>query len=229
VLARRTVSLEERILQKNDALAMKNRGFFSGRGVLAWNIVSSPGSGKTALLERLIRDFAGSPPLHVIEGDQATDNDARRIRDAGARAVQINTGAVCHLDAAMVAKGVAELAPSHGSIVAIENVGNLVCPALFDLGEATRAALVSVTEGDDKPHKYPHIFRSSDVMIVSKMDLLPHVPFDVDACVHRAKEVNPRLRVFRVSSTRGDGIAELSSWLREELARAVRGEPTARL
>jgi hydrogenase nickel incorporation protein HypB len=218
------MSLEERILQKNDALAAKNRGFFEGRGVFAWNMVSGPGSGKTALLERLIREFKGTPEMHVIEGDQETDNDARRIRDAGARAIQINTGATCHLDAAMVAKGVSELSPKHGSIIAIENVGNLVCPALFDLGEGSRVTLISVTEGDDKPHKYPHVFRSSDVMIVSKMDLLPHVPFDVDGCVRRAREVNPRLRVFRVSAANGEGIGEVAAWLREELAKALRGE-----
>ncbi len=222
------VRLERDILAKNDALAARNRGYFEGRGVFALNLVSGPGAGKTSLLERTIRDFAGTPPLLVVEGDQATDNDAARIRAAGARAVQINTGAVCHLDASMVAHAVRELAPPSGSIVAIENVGNLVCPSMFDLGESARIAVLSVTEGDDKPHKYPHIFRSSDVLVVNKIDLLPHVRFDVAACVARAREVNAKLRVFQVSATRGDGLEELYAWLRGEVASVgARGEAHA--
>jgi len=173
------------------------------------------------LLERTIRDVGKELTIHVIEGDQATDRDAQRIRNAGARAVQVNTGTGCHLDAAMVSRAIDELAPPRGALVAIENVGNLVCPALFDLGERLKVVVTSVTEGDDKPIKYPHMFRASDVMVISKVDLLPHVEFDVDRCIELATSVNPRMLVFRVSATRGDGLGAFHAWLRGQ---AVAGD-----
>jgi hydrogenase nickel incorporation protein HypB len=186
--------------------------------VFAVNFVSSPGAGKTTLLERAIRDLGDRLPIAVIEGDQATDRDARRIRAAGARAVQINTGAGCHLDAAMVARAMADIEPARGSLLAIENVGNLVCPALFDLGERLKVVVSSVTEGDDKPIKYPAMFRASDVAVLNKIDLLPYVEFDVAAFTDRVREINHRARVFVVSATRGDGLPDFYSWLGAEIA-----------
>ena len=214
------VALEARILAKNDALAEKNRAWFAGREILALNLVSSPGSGKTTLLERTIRDLKGALPLFVIEGDQATANDGERIRAAGAPAVQVNTGAGCHLEADMVARGLAELKPSAGSVVMIENVGNLVCPALFDLGERAKVVILSVTEGEDKPLKYPHMFKAASVMILNKTDLLPHVDFDVPRCIANARQVNPDIVVMQLSARTGEGFDAWSAWLRGEAAAA---------
>ena len=211
------VELEAQILAKNDMLAAKNRGWFAGREILALNLVSSPGSGKTTLLERTIRDLSGRMPISVIEGDQATANDGERIRAAGAAAVQVNTGAGCHLEADMIAKGLAELKPAFGSIVMIENVGNLVCPAMFDLGERAKVVILSVTEGDDKPLKYPHMFRAAEIMVINKIDLLPHVDFDVDAAIANARTVNPEIVPLRVSAKSGEG---LDAWY-ERLDRYV--------
>ena len=199
------VALEAHILAKNDALAARNRGWFAGREILALNLVSSPGSGKTTLLERTIRDLKGKMLISVIEGDQATANDGNRIRAAGAAAVQVNTGAGCHLEADMIARGLAELKPATGSVVMIENVGNLVCPALFDLGEHAKVVILSVTEGDDKPLKYPHMFKAAAVMIINKTDLLPYVDFDVSAAVNNALTVNPSVVTFQVSAKTGEG------------------------
>lgn len=207
----KVMTLEARVLEKNDRLAAENRGWLKGRGVLAYNLVSSPGAGKTTLLERTIRELGGS--IFVVEGDQATSRDADRIRETGARAVQVNTGTGCHLDAHMVAHALEELDPPRGATVFIENVGNLVCPALFDLGERAKVVVASVTEGDDKPLKYPHMFRASRLMLLNKIDLLPHVSFDVERCVRFAREVNPSIEVLPVSATRGDGIAEWLAWL----------------
>jgi hydrogenase nickel incorporation protein HypB len=212
----RTLRLEQEILAKNNRLAERNRGWLAGRNILALNLVSSPGAGKTTLLERTIRDLGGEFPIHVIEGDQETDHDARRIQAAGCRVVQINTGTGCHLDAAMLARGLQQLDPPLNAVVLIENVGNLVCPALFDLGERAKVVIVSVTEGDDKPLKYPHMFRASAVVLLNKIDLLPYVPFDVDRCLERARQVNPGLRTFLVSATRGDGLADWYAWLRAQ-------------
>ena len=192
-LSAEVVALETRILAKNDALAQKNRAWFKGREILALNLVSSPGAGKTSLLERTIRDLSHELRLFVIEGDQATAYDGERIRAAGAPAVQVNTGSGCHLEADMIARGLKELRPSAGSIVMIENVGNLVCPALFDLGEGAKVVILSVAEGDDKPLKYPHMFRAADLMILNKIDLLPHVDFDVSRAIANAAQVNPAI------------------------------------
>ncbi|WP_095090131.1 hydrogenase nickel incorporation protein HypB [Mesorhizobium sophorae] len=214
------VELEAQILAKNDMLAAKNRGWFAGREILALNLVSSPGSGKTTLLERTIRDLKDRMPISVIEGDQATANDGERIRAAGAAAVQVNTGAGCHLEADMIAKGLAELKPAVGSVVMVENVGNLVCPAMFDLGERAKVVILSVTEGDDKPLKYPHMFRAAEIMVINKTDLLPHVDFNVEEAIANAQTVNPQIRAIQVSAKTGDGLASWYDWLQGEAAQA---------
>jgi len=210
----RRIRVEQELLAKNSMLAERNRGWFSGRGVVAFNLVSSPGAGKTTLLERTIRELKRS--IAVIEGDQATSRDAERIRATGARAVQVNTGAGCHLDAAMIAKALPELDPPRGSIVAIENVGNLVCPALFDLGERAKVLLASVTEGDDKPLKYPHMFRAATLILLSKIDLAPHVPFDRGQFSAAVKTINPRARVLEVSALTGAGLDAWYGWLEDQ-------------
>ncbi len=215
------IILEAQILAKNNVLAERNRGWFEGREILALNLVSSPGAGKTTLLERTIRDLAGEIPISVIEGDQATAIDGERIRAAGADAVQVNTGAGCHLEADMVSRGLAELKPPSGSVVMIENVGNLVCPAMFDLGERAKIVILSVTEGEDKPIKYPHMFAAAKVMVLNKIDLLPHLDYDVEAAVANARTVNPAMVVLRLSARTGEGMAEWYQWLRAE-AVAVR-------
>jgi hydrogenase nickel incorporation protein HypB len=211
-----TVRLETDVLAKNNRLAERNRGWFAGRNIFALNLMSAPGAGKTTLLERTIADLKDELVIAVIEGDQETINDAERIRATGCRVVQINTGTGCHLDAVMLEKGLQQLDPPANSIVLIENVGNLVCPALFDLGERSRVVIASVTEGDDKPIKYPHMFRQSEVMILNKIDLLPYVPFNVDRCLAYAREVNPQIRIIQVSALRGDGLEEWYDWVRHQ-------------
>ena len=211
-----TVRLETDVLAKNNRLAERNRGWFAGRNIFALNLMSAPGAGKTTLLERTITDLKNELAISVIEGDQETINDAERIRATGCRVVQINTGTGCHLDAVMLEKGLQQLDPPVNSVVMIENVGNLVCPALFDLGERSRVVIASVTEGDDKPIKYPHMFRQSEVMILNKIDLLPYVPFNVDRCVAYAREVNPQIRIIQVSALRGDGLGEWYDWIRHQ-------------
>lgn len=211
-----TVRLEHEILAKNRRTAVDNRGWFTQRAILALNLVSSPGAGKTTLLERTLRDLGEELPCAVIEGDQETHRDAERIRATGTKAVQINTGTGCHLDADMVRRGLWQLEPPPGSLVVIENVGNLVCPALFDLGEHHKVLIFSITEGEDKPLKYPHMFRAADVLILNKIDLLPYVPFDLQRCLDYVQQVNPRLRTFQVSATRGDGLPQWYDWLREQ-------------
>ncbi|HZT87777.1 MAG TPA: hydrogenase nickel incorporation protein HypB [Stellaceae bacterium] len=214
------VELEARILAKNDALAQKNRGWFAGREILALNLVGAPGAGKTALIERTIAELGGEPPLFVVEGDQATANDAERIRAAGAPVVQLNTGTGCHLDAAMVARGLSELRPPSGSAVLIENVGNLVCPALFDLGEHAKVVLFSVTEGEDKPIKYPHMFNAAGLVVLSKIDLLPHLDFSVGRALDHVRAVNPDAAIVQLSARTGEGVAEWCAWLRRQAAAA---------
>ena len=207
----RTVILEQKVLAKNDRLAALNREWLAERGVLAINLMSSPGAGKTTLLERSARELGGR--LAVIEGDQETTLDASRIKAAGAAVVQINTGAGCHLDAAMVADGLSVLDPPGGSILVIENVGNLVCPALFDLGEAAKVVISSVTEGADKPAKYPNMFRQADLVLLNKTDLLPYVDFDVRAHAADLRRVSPASLMLQVSAATGDGLSAWYDWL----------------
>lgn len=204
------VTLETAVLARNDLQAARNRGWFEGRGVVALNLVSSPGAGKTTLLEATILALGGRIPVTVIEGDQQTANDAARIRAAGARAIQINTGAGCHLEADMVARAAAELAPGKGSILMIENVGNLVCPAMFDLGERMKVAVISTPEGEDKPLKYPHMFRAAQLVVINKIDLAPHVDFDEAACRANIASVNPDARIMTLSARTGQG---MDAWL----------------
>jgi hydrogenase nickel incorporation protein HypB len=210
----RMVKIERDILAKNNDYAGQNRRYFSEHGIFALNLVSSPGSGKTTLLVKTITALNGAQSLAVIEGDQQTDNDAARIRAAGAPALQINTGKGCHLDAHMVGQAMQRLALNDDSLLLIENVGNLVCPAGFDLGEAHKVVIFSVTEGEDKPLKYPDMFRAADLMLLSKCDLLPHLDFDADLAVANARRVNPDIRVIRVSASSGEGLEEWQEWIK---------------
>src|SRR5437016_10540736 len=214
--ATRTLVLEQAVLARNDVLAEANRTWFRGRQILALNLMSSPGAGKTTLLERTITDLSAELDLAVVEGDQETLLDAERIRATGCKVVQINTGAGCHLDADMVARGLKVLEPRPGSVLLIENVGNLVCPAMFDLGERAKVVIMSVTEGQDKPLKYPQMFRAAELMVLNKVDLLPYVQFDPERCITYARQVNPKLEVVSVSATRGDGLDAWYDWLRDQ-------------
>ncbi len=232
----RMVSIERDILSRNDDFAADNRSWLAGRGILALNLVSSPGSGKTSLLVRTISALQAMPqavPVSVVEGDQQTSFDAERIRATGAPALQINTGKGCHLDAQMVGRALTRLAPSEGSVLLVENVGNLVCPAAFDLGEAAKVVVLSVTEGEDKPLKYPDMFAAASLMLINKIDLLPHLSFDMDKTIDFALRVNPRLQVIPLSATSGEGFDAWLAWLlaRREEARAgvsAPAEPEAR-
>lgn len=207
-----TVVLEQKVLSRNDELAEHNREWLGEHDIHAVNLMSSPGSGKTTLLECTVRE-AGIP-LSVVEGDQETVFDAERIRATGCRVVQVNTGAGCHLDADMLHTALHRLAPPDHSVVMIENVGNLVCPALFDLGEHTRAVVMSVTEGADKPLKYPHMFRTADVVLLNKIDLAPYVDFDEAAFAAAVGQVRGEVDILRLSATRGDGMTGWYRWLR---------------
>lgn len=222
----RMVKIEQDILGKNNQFANDNRTYFNDHGILALNLVSSPGSGKTSLLTRSIRELLGEFSVSVIEGDQQTSNDADRIRATGVKAIQINTGKGCHLDAHMVGHAVESLAPVFGSILFIENVGNLVCPAAFDLGEAHKVVILSVTEGEDKPIKYPDLFYAADIMLLNKIDLLPYLEFDIEKCVAYARQVNPRIEIVQVSAKSGEGMFAFYDWIRA--ARQVRfaGKPS---
>jgi len=215
-IADRTVVLEQQILAKNASLASRNRGWLEGRGVFAINLMSSPGADKTTLLERTIDELADEIDVFVIEGDQETPLDAERIRASGRPVVQVNTGAGCHLDADMINDALHRLDPARGSLLVIENVGNLVCPALFDLGEARRVVLTSVTEGADKPLKYPHMFRGADLVLVNKIDLLPYVDFDLDRFGAMLRELNPLVPVRSVIATSGNGVQPWLEWVREQ-------------
>lgn len=215
----RIIQIETDILSKNDRHAEKNRAYFARNGIFALNFVSSPGSGKTSLLVRTIEALKDRLAIGVIEGDQQTSNDAARIRETGAPAIQINTGKGCHLDAHMVGHAVEDLSPKPGSVLFIENVGNLVCPAAFDLGEAHKVAVLSVTEGEDKPLKYPDMFAAADLMILNKSDLLPHLDFNVGLCIANALRVNPRLQTLIVSARTGEGMEAFYAWLEASAAR----------
>jgi hydrogenase nickel incorporation protein HypB len=211
--ATETISLEQKVLAKNDALAETNRKWLAQRNILAFNVTSSPGAGKTTLLERTIRELSARHPVSVIEGDQETLLDAERIRATGCRVVQVNTGAGCHLDAEMTHRALEALQPEADSVVFIENVGNLVCPALFDLGEQTKVVVISVTEGADKPLKYPHMFSAAGLIIINKTDLLPYVEFDLDVCAAYARSVNPTVEVLPMSAKTGDGMDAWYAWI----------------
>ncbi len=215
--AERTIELQQKVLAKNDELADGNRQWLRERSILAVNLMSSPGAGKTTLLEATMRGMTGRASISVVEGDQETALDASRILAAGSKVVQVNTGVGCHLDAEMVARALRQLDPPSGSVVMIENVGNLVCPALFDLGEQARVVLASVTEGADKPLKYPHMFRQADLVLLNKTDLLPYVDFDVREYASGLRKVAPDALFLQVSATNGDGMQAWFDWLRRRI------------
>lgn len=205
---RREIQVEVDVLQQNNLLAERNRGFFEAKNIRVLNLVSSPGSGKTTLLEKTIREHKKKADFYVIEGDQQTMNDANRIEAAGAPVVQINTGNGCHLDADMINKAVKKLQPSDDAVLFIENVGNLVCPSLFDLGETKRVVIMSITEGEDKPIKYPNMFQSSDICIINKMDLLPYLDFDLEKMKDYARRVKPGMEFIELSVKTGKGMEQ---------------------
>lgn len=219
----RMIQLEHDILAKNNSYAAENRSFFSNHGILALNLVSSPGSGKTALLVKTIELLGDRLKSYVVEGDQQTSADAERIRATGAPAIQINTGKGCHLDGHMVGHAVEHLAPGDGSVLFIENVGNLVCPAAFDLGEAHKVVILSVTEGEDKPLKYPDMFAASDLVLINKTDLLPYLDFDVDVAIANARKVNPAIKILQVSARSGEGMEAWIAWLSAARAMVLAG------
>ncbi|MCX7892469.1 MAG: hydrogenase nickel incorporation protein HypB [Burkholderiales bacterium] len=216
----RMLTIEQDILAKNDAYAARNREWLADRGIFALNLVSSPGSGKTTLLVRTIEALRGAVELTVIEGDQQTTHDADRVRATGVRAIQINTGKGCHLDAHMVGRALERLAPPDDSVLMIENVGNLVCPSSFDLGEAHKVVVLSVTEGEDKPLKYPDMFHAASLMLLNKIDLLPYLDFDVDACLANARRVNAKMAILPVSARTGQGMEEWLAWVVQGAQRA---------
>lgn len=209
----RLINIEQDLLSKNSAYAMQNRAYFIQHKVLALNLVSSPGSGKTTLLVETIKALKNRFPIAVIEGDQQTEHDADRIRTTGTPAVQINTGRACHLDAQSIGHALNELEIQNNSLLAIENVGNLVCPSSFDLGEAHKVVVLSVTEGEDKPLKYPDMFHAADLMLINKTDLLPYVDFDIRRCIEYAKRINPDIEIISLSSTQGENFSEWKDWL----------------
>ncbi|MFZ1530272.1 MAG: hydrogenase nickel incorporation protein HypB [Ferruginibacter sp.] len=215
---RTIIEVGKDILYENNMLAQRNRGYFEAKNMLALNLVSSPGSGKTSLLERTLTDLKGQMSFYVIEGDQQTNHDAERIHATGTKVSQINTGKGCHLDAHMVLHVLQEMKPAANSVMFIENVGNLVCPAMFDLGETKRVVVMSVTEGEDKPVKYPDMFHSSQLCIINKIDLLPYVPFNIEKANAFAKQVNPQLEIIELSCTSGQGVEQWYEWLKLNLA-----------
>ena len=215
----RIVQIERDILSKNNDYARANRASFARQGIFAINLVSSPGSGKTTLLVRTITDLSSEVPIAVIEGDQETSNDAERIRATGVPAVQVNTGRGCHLDAHMVGHAAEDLKPPNSSVLFVENVGNLVCPAAFDLGEAARVVVFSVTEGEDKPIKYPDMFASADLVIINKIDLLPHLQYDIGKAEDYVRKVNNKAKIIKLSATDGQGMDSWYGWLKASRAR----------
>ncbi|WP_269935601.1 hydrogenase nickel incorporation protein HypB [Serratia liquefaciens] len=214
---RRMLEIETRVLDKNDRLAERNRQYFAEQRILALNLVSSPGSGKTTLLTETLLRLRGARECAVVEGDQQTTNDAERIRATGVPAIQVNTGKGCHLDAQMVHEAAQRLELKPCSLLFIENVGNLVCPASFDLGERHKVAVLSVTEGEDKPLKYPHMFAAARLMLLNKVDLLPYLKFDLDACIANARQVNPDIEIITLSATQGEGMDQWMAWLERQL------------
>lgn len=218
---KKVVDVEQDVLHQNNLLAQRNRGYFEAKNILALNLVSSPGSGKTTLLEKTLSDLKTELSCYVIEGDQQTNNDADRIHATGTPVVQINTGKGCHLDAHMILHALQHMKPKENAVMFIENVGNLVCPAMFDLGESSRVVIASVTEGDDKPLKYPDMFHSSQICIINKIDLLPYVPFSVEAFKENARKINPSLTFFEVSAYKGDGLSAWYNWLKQKAEQPV--------
>ena len=218
----RVIQIERDILGKNNRLAADNRARFLADDLLVFNLVSSPGAGKTSLLVRAVSELKGNGPVGVIEGDQQTSNDAERIRATGAPAIQVNTGKGCHLDAAMVGEAYRRLPPLKGGILFIENVGNLVCPAAFDLGEACKIVVFSTTEGEDKPLKYPDMFAASSLMLINKIDLAPVLDFDLAQTIEYARRVNPKIEVLTVSARTGEGLSAFYAWIRKQSARQRR-------
>jgi hydrogenase nickel incorporation protein HypB len=214
--ASKEIQLEIDVLSKNNLKAQHNRGYFEALNICALNLVSSPGSGKTSLLEKTIRELKNDIDFYIIEGDQQTSNDADRIHAAGAPVVQINTGNGCHLDAEMISTATKQMKPDSGSVLFIENVGNLVCPSMFDLGESSRVVVISTTEGDDKPEKYPTMFQTAQLCIINKTDLLPYVDFDVEAAKKHALQVNKDLEFITLSVKTGEGMDEWYNWLKEK-------------
>lgn len=212
----RLVQLEKDVLGKNKRYAAKNRQYLQQHEIFALNIISSPGSGKTSLLTATIDGLKDQLDINVIEGDQSSELDAERIRSSGTKAIQINTGKGCHLDAHQVGHAIEDLNPADKGVLFIENVGNLVCPAPFDLGEAYKVVMLSVTEGEDKPLKYPDIFYAADLMIINKIDLLPYVDFNMDQCIAYAKQINPNLITIKLSATKGDGLSEWAQWIKTQ-------------
>ena len=210
----RVIPLGTHLLAKNNQLAAENRAWFAEQRICFLNLVSSPVSGKTKLLEKTLSDLQGELPIAVVEGDQATLHDAERIRTSGCEVIQINTGKGCHLEADMLRRGVDQLRLQESSLLFVENVGNLVCPALFDLGEWAKVVILSVTEGEDKPLKYPHMFRAAQLMLLNKVDLLPYLQFDLERCLKAALEINPTLKILQVSATTGEGMEEWYDWVR---------------
>jgi len=221
----RMIQLEQDILSKNNAYADANRRYFQDRAIFVLNLVSSPGSGKTTLLVETLKRLSSSRKCYVIEGDQQTTNDADRIRETGVEALQINTGKGCHLDGHMVGHAVEHLSPADGGCIFIENVGNLVCPAAFDLGEAHKVAILSVTEGEDKPLKYPDMFAAADLMLLNKSDLLPHLDFDVSAAMENARKVNPNIKILTVSARTGEGLDHWLQWIEAARLMNLAGHP----
>ncbi len=215
------VQVEMDILSKNNGCAAENRSFFSKKGILALNLVSSPGSGKTSILETSLTVLKDKISLKVIEGDQQTTQDADRINKTGVQALQVNTGKGCHLDAHMIGHTFDALNIEEDSLLFIENVGNLVCPAAFDLGEYCKVVILSVTEGEDKPLKYPDMFAASDLMLLNKVDLLPHLNFDVEKCINFARQVNPKIQILQTSATSGEGMDKWYSWLKAQMSSVI--------
>ncbi|QFT29014.1 hydrogenase nickel incorporation protein HypB [Roseibium porphyridii] len=221
----RMIQLEQDILSKNNSYANANRRHFAERAIFALNLVSSPGSGKTTLLVETLKRLSKSRHCYVVEGDQQTSNDADRIRETGVTAVQINTGKGCHLDGHMVGHAIEHMSPCDGSLIFIENVGNLVCPAAFDLGEAHKVVILSVTEGEDKPIKYPDMFAAADLMLLNKSDLLPHLDFDVEAAKENALRVNPNITILTVSARTGEGFDHWLTWIKAARTMKLAGHP----
>lgn len=212
----REISIKQEILHKNNSIAQHNREYLDSLGIFTMNWISAPGSGKTALLESLIKQYGLALSMFVIEGDQQTDNDARRIQQAGAAALQINTGAACHLDAEMIHQALHRAQLQGKRLLIIENVGNMVCPTAYDLGENLKVAVISCPEGEDKPAKYPDLILAADVLLINKIDLIPYLDFNLERCIELARKVNPQIAIFPVSAKTGEGMKAFFDWFTDK-------------